>query len=159
MHPRNQFSIGTAIMAPELVQRQGDRVDELSDIYALSVLLWELHTGCIPWNGKSSSEIRTAVLTNNRPPFPASDRVSPYRELIQKCWDADMSKRPQSFGMVVEMLEDLRRSADATVDNLVLKYTPEDPNPTENMSYTAQRALRSAAEDVLRKVIEQHSAP
>lgn len=53
-------------MAPEAAR--GDEVDSRSDIYAAGVILYELLTGSVPFDGKNPISIMTAHLTDPVPP-------------------------------------------------------------------------------------------
>ncbi len=42
-------------MAPEVLR--GDDFDDKSDVYAFGVILWELVTRTVPWEGKSLAQL------------------------------------------------------------------------------------------------------
>src|SRR5947209_5289075 len=59
---------GTATYAaPE--QARGDRVDSRADIFSAGVLLYEMLTGTWPFRGKTSVEVRYAVIHHNPEPL------------------------------------------------------------------------------------------
>ena len=61
---------GTATYAaPE--QARGDRVDKRADIFSLGVLLYEMLTGTLPFRGKTTIDVRHAVLHD--PPQPVEE--------------------------------------------------------------------------------------
>src|SRR5919108_2909710 len=61
---------GTATYAaPE--QARGDRVDKRADIFSLGVLLYEMLTGTWPFRGKTTIDVRHAVLYD--PPRPIAE--------------------------------------------------------------------------------------
>ncbi len=89
-------SVGTFhYMAPEIGRGQYGR--EI-DIYALGILLFELLTGRVPFDGESSHEIIVKHLTAIPDLKPISE---PYRSIVAKCLEKDPAKR---FRSVPEMM-------------------------------------------------------
>ncbi|PCH44114.1 kinase-like protein [Wolfiporia cocos MD-104 SS10] len=69
-----------------------------SDLYSLSVVLWELFAGQNPYENASDGHIMTTVVNGERP-----KRIPKLREsgmpdglwpIIEECWDNDFKKRP-----------------------------------------------------------------
>lgn len=101
-------SVGTFhYMAPEIGQgRYGKEID----IYALGIMLYEMITGSVPFDGESSQEIIMKHLTAE----PALDGIaSPYKEVIQRSLAKDPSQR---FESVHEMRSILPGATVAAVD-------------------------------------------
>jgi serine/threonine protein kinase len=98
-------SVGTFhYMAPEIGRGQYGR--EI-DIYALGILLYELLTGQVPFDGESCHEIIVKHLTA----IPDLEGIDePYRSTIARCLEKDPAKR---FSTVAEMMRFLGMS-DAT---------------------------------------------
>jgi serine/threonine protein kinase len=109
-------SVGTFhYMAPEIGRGQYGR--EI-DIYALGIVLFELLTGRVPFDGESCHEIIVKHLTA----IPdLSGIASPYRETIAKCLEKDPQNR---FANVDEMLRHLNFE-DASVSST-------QPQPTQS---------------------------
>src|SRR5215213_3890739 len=84
---------GTATYAaPE--QARGDRVDKRADIFSLGVLLYEMLTGTWPFRGKTTIDVRHAVLHD--PPRPISElRSSPIPPRLQQIIDRALAKEPK----------------------------------------------------------------
>src|SRR4029453_267905 len=100
---------GTATYAaPE--QARGDRVDKRADIFSTGVLLYEMLTGTWPFRGKTTIDVRHAVLHDAPKPVAEmrSEAVSP---LIQKILDRAMAKEPRDRYQKMEELRDDLRSA------------------------------------------------
>src|SRR4026207_76960 len=84
---------GTATYAaPE--QARGDRVDKRADIFSLGVLLYEMLTGTWPFRGKTTIDVRHAVLHD--PPRPITElRSSEIPPRLQQAVDKALAKEPK----------------------------------------------------------------
>ena len=93
-------SVGTFhYMAPEIGRGQYGR--EI-DIYALGILLYELLTGEVPFDGESCHEIIVKHLTAS----PELGRIpEPYRSTIARCLEKDPVKRFASVGKMIDSLD------------------------------------------------------
>src|SRR5229473_5457264 len=98
---------GTATYAaPE--QARGDRVDARADIFSTGVLLYEMLTGTWPFQGKTSVDVRHAVLHQEPPPLDQvrPDAVPPRLQVII---DRTLQKDPKDrYQKVSELRDDLR---------------------------------------------------
>jgi hypothetical protein len=103
-------SVGTFhYMAPEIgLGRYGKEID----IYALGILLYEMLTGHVPFEGESSQEIIMKHLTT---PPNLSGIPMPYREIIGRAMAKDPADRFQSVeqmrGAVMQQAGDVRLGA------------------------------------------------
>ncbi|HKY42704.1 MAG TPA: protein kinase, partial [Pyrinomonadaceae bacterium] len=99
---------GTATYAaPE--QARGDRVDKRADIFSLGVLLYEMLTGTWPFRGKTTIDVRHAVLHD--PPRPISElRSSPIPPRLNQIIDRALAKEPKDrFQNMDDFRNDLRQ--------------------------------------------------
>jgi serine/threonine protein kinase/tetratricopeptide (TPR) repeat protein len=98
---------GTATYAaPE--QARGDRVDKRADIFSTGVLLYEMITGTWPFRGKSTIDVRHAVLYDAPKPL-AEMRRDPLPARLQPILDRAMAKEPRDrYQKMEEMLDDMR---------------------------------------------------
>jgi serine/threonine protein kinase/Flp pilus assembly protein TadD len=92
--------------APE--QARGDRVDARADIFSTGVLLYELLTGTWPFRGKTTIDVRHAVLHDApRPLAEARPGYTPPR--LQQILDRALAKEPRDrYQKIIEMRDDLR---------------------------------------------------
>ncbi len=99
---------GTATYAaPE--QARGDRVDRRADIFSLGVLLYEMLTGTWPFRGKTTIDVRHAVLHD--PPRPIADlRSDPIPQRLQQIIDRALEKEPKDrFQNMDDFRKELRQ--------------------------------------------------
>ena len=99
--------VGTVgYMAPE--QAQGQPVDARSDIFAFTVVLYELLAGRRPFTGATDVDVLHAIV--NRTPEPLADSVPrPLRALVERGLQKDPAARFQSMREVVAELRHLTR--------------------------------------------------
>jgi serine/threonine-protein kinase len=92
--------------APE--QARGDTVDARADIFSTGVLLYELLTGTWPFRGKTSVDVRHAVLHDQPKPLAeARPGTTPLR--LQGILDRALQKEPRDrYQKVSELRDDLK---------------------------------------------------
>ncbi len=136
---------GTATYAaPE--QARGDRVDKRADIFSTGVLLYEMVTGTWPFRGKSTIDVRHAVLYDAPKPL-AEMRRDPLPARLQQILDRAIAKDPRDrYQKMEEMRNDLRSvlqevtaaaSGGAPLDTI----TPEPPRHVAGAN-PVSRAMR-----------------
>ena len=74
-----------------------------SDIYSFGMMLYEMLTGFIPFEGYDSNQIQSFVLAGQRPPFPEGIPMQ-IQSIIQKCWSQNPDERP-SLNDITQMLK------------------------------------------------------
>jgi serine/threonine protein kinase len=93
--------------APELFQ--GAKSNEKSDIYAFGVVLWELLTCDVPFDGLTETQVRGLLEQGKRPeiPQPLPEGFPPeFVSLICSCWDQSPELRPtaqQALAALISM--------------------------------------------------------
>jgi serine/threonine protein kinase len=88
-------------MAPEVIKHA--KYDQRIDVYSFGIILWELFTSQLPYDGMPSLSAAAAVVENGlRPAIPAE--VPPaVAGLMQRCWAGDATQRPQFVQVVAEV--------------------------------------------------------
>ncbi|HYJ47410.1 MAG TPA: serine/threonine-protein kinase, partial [Pyrinomonadaceae bacterium] len=92
--------------APE--QARGDHVDSRADIFSTGVLLYELLTGTWPFRGKTSIDVRHAVLHDQPKPL-AEARPGHVPPRLQQILDRALQKEPRDrYQKIAEFRDDLK---------------------------------------------------
>jgi serine/threonine protein kinase len=133
---RYAHMIGTpAYMSPEQAQMSGLDVDTRTDIYSLSVLLYELLTGTTPFDAETLQEAGYAeierIIRETDPPKPSTRLRSLGQEIV------DVARWRQTSG------EALRKLIKGDLDYIVMKCLEKD----RTRRYETAHAL---AEDIER---------
>jgi len=122
-------------MAPEVLTE--GLHSKASDMFSYGVVLWELATLAVPWEGANQWQIMHAVADEGKrcpppqqvePPFPTG--LADYNALMGAAWAAAPAERP-TFAAAVTQLEAMleRLIASARTDKPPLVATPPQPSP------------------------------
>ena len=141
---------GTATYAaPE--QASGRQVDYRADIFSTGVLLYETLTGTWPFRGKTSVEVRYAVLHDTPRPLAEARSDAPPR--LQEILDRALAKDPRDrYQQISELRDDLRSvlheiGADSSDPLLmagrVATITPRHESGSDTIGHRFRRWLRS----------------
>lgn len=96
-------------MAPELYStvtlRQGEKkhYNNKVDVYSFGIVLWELLTNRMPFEGMSNLQAAYAAAFKQERPAIPEDFPPDLAFLIQSCWVEDANMRP-SFSQIIRML-------------------------------------------------------
>ena len=120
-------SVGTVTyMSPEQVR--GCASDERTDLFSFGVVVYEMATGILPFQGETAGVVAEAIL--NRGPAPAIDlnpRLPPkLDDVINKSLEKDTDLRYQS---AAEIRTDLKRITRALTRPTVVSQTPLSAGP------------------------------
>jgi serine/threonine-protein kinase len=123
---------GTATYAaPE--QARGDRVDKRADIFSLGVLLYEMLTGTWPFRGKTTIDVRHAVLHD--PPRPIAElRSSPIPPRLQNIVDKALEKEPRDRFQNMEDFRNELRQVLQELDAGVTGFQSVTPEPPRHLT-------------------------
>ena len=98
--------IGTVgYMSPE--QARGAEVDARTDIWSLGVVLYEMLSGCAPFQGETPSHVIVSILESEPPPLaPEPEAFAGLEHIVSKALRKEKSERYQTAS---EMAFDLKR--------------------------------------------------
>ena len=99
--------LSPAWAAPELWQL-GGTASKASDIYAFGMLVYEATTATAPWDRLEAEDIRAKLNARARPDTGHLASQPSLRMLVQRCWDHDGERRPDSFYVVSELLHEIK---------------------------------------------------
>lgn len=94
--------VGTpAYLAPEILR--GERADARTDIWAFGIVLCQMLTGSLPFQGNTAFELSASILKEPLPPLTGvSDKL---RQIVEACLAKDRSNRTASAEIVRTQLE------------------------------------------------------
>mmetsp|Transcript_49517 Transcript_49517/g.116728 ORF Transcript_49517/g.116728 Transcript_49517/m.116728 type:complete len:764 (+) Transcript_49517:206-2497(+) len=88
-------------MAPE--SYRDDKCTDRIDIYSLAMMMWEMITGQLPWEGSNFNDVRHAVATAGARPEIPPDTAPELVELLTACWDPAPGRRPSASELLVRI--------------------------------------------------------
>ena len=101
-------------MAPEVMLCK--TYNEKVDVYSFAVILWQMATGKIPYEGATKDEFIKFVGKKGFRPELARHWPKAFKELLVACWSPDFIVRP-SFDAVVMVLDRLNLEEAQKVDS------------------------------------------
>jgi eukaryotic-like serine/threonine-protein kinase len=141
------FAVGTpGYISPEQVR--GDEMDHRCDLYSVGIILYELLTGRLPFNGGETMDVLLAHATEPPPPF-ASVGASGWasaavEEVVHQCLAKNPADRPASARELAERFEAAlaHEPLSGSVDNAA-------PQPCNGESPPAQETPPPAQTNVI----------
>ena len=102
-------------MSPE--QALGKDADHRSDLFSTGVVLYQMATGRLPFQGSTPTETITEIVRSEPVPISELSSVSPpeLERIIRKCMEKDAGRRYQSARDLAVDLDNLKRDTDSGV--------------------------------------------
>jgi serine/threonine protein kinase/tetratricopeptide (TPR) repeat protein len=136
-------TMGTiSYMSPE--QAQGEEVDRRSDIFSLGVMLYEMVTGRVPFQGEHQAAILNSIMTEHPQPLARyNNKVSPELErIVAKALAKDKEDRYQHAD---DLLADLRYEQKMTESTRTAQFSARVPAAKRKKSLFPYVAAVTAA--------------
>ncbi len=130
-------------ISPE--QARGGYCDERSDIYSMGIVMYEMLTGCVPFEGESTVQVALMHIQTEMVPPTMHEPTIPVslEKIILKC----TQKKPEArYASVAALIADLRRAL-MTPDEDFVKIIPvvTSNDPTRVMSNEEVEQIKSEA--------------
>jgi serine/threonine-protein kinase len=152
-------ALGTAAyMSPEQVR--AEQLDGRTDLFSFGIVLYQMATGILPFQGPSSGVITEAIL--NRDPV-APVRVNPnvptlLQEVIRRALEKDKSRRYQHAAEMLAELKLLKRESESGMRVAAAGTgsvpTPATPSSTGGSRFETSTGRSTAARPRVPKVID-----
>ena len=105
--PLNSIYGNLPYIAPEVIS--GKETTFASDIYSVGMLMWEISSGQPPFiNYENDYDLALKIINGMRPKIMPGTPLE-YKELMEQCWNADPTKRPD-IDALFDKIAEINRS-------------------------------------------------
>ncbi|KAH0788544.1 TKL family protein kinase [Histomonas meleagridis] len=149
--PPMSGGVGTAQwMAPEVIQYQ--KYDQKADVYSYGILLWELLTREVPFQGLNNVQIAIAVTNRDSRPLIPQSCPPKLSQLIKICWDKDPNKRPD-FKMITKAFESGEISFPGTEQEFVQAYVNQFSKvETKSTEFNPENVSKESVQQIIKEI-------
>lgn len=118
-------------ISPE--QAKGDRTDARTDIYSVGVMLYEMLSGRLPFDGDGAVSIAIMQISDKPKPLVqvAPNVPEGLRQITEKAMEKDPAKRYQSAQEMLDAIEAFKRNPSARFE---YEYRNMQDNPEKNIN-------------------------
>lgn len=124
-------------ISPE--QAKGDKTDARTDIYSVGVMLYEMLSGRLPFDGDGAVSIAIMQISDKAKPLAqvAPNVPEGLRQITEKAMEKDPAKRYQSAQEMLDAIEEFKRNPSA-------RFEYEYRNMQDNPQKSINRVVNSA---------------
>jgi eukaryotic-like serine/threonine-protein kinase len=127
----------TSYMSPE--QARGLELDQRTDIFSLGVVLYEMVTGRLPYEGTNTYEIVSSILSDKEVPLLGGETPEELERIASKA----MSKARESrYQTTKDLLIDLQNLKEYLRSDIRLRRTPQPAIPTRTATPVQTNIIR-----------------
>jgi DNA-directed RNA polymerase subunit RPC12/RpoP len=138
-----------AFMAPE--QARAEPLDQRCDLFSLGTVLYGLCTGVLPFQGRTTTAVLTALALDAPPPVAALNPTLPHElaDLVMQLLAKKPAERPQSAREVINRLQAIQRP---------LEIAPAAPVGDAAAALTPPRTERATSDSTVVAAIRPWTA-
>src|ERR1051325_9407276 len=138
--PLNSIYGNLPYLAPEVIV--GKETTFASDIYSIGMLMWEISSGQPPFFNKHPYDLVIKIINGMRPKIVPGTPLE-YKELMEQCWDADPTKRPD-IETLDRKMEKMKRLSYLNEDRQINNSTNTNNNLQFNTNYSTSSSLNNS---------------
>jgi serine/threonine protein kinase len=120
-------------IAPEVIVEK--ETTFASDIYSIGIIMWEISSGQPPFiDDKNDYDLVIKIINGTRPEIIPETPLE-YKELMEQCWDADSTKRPNANDLSNKInkinrsyYQSEKQQANSNNGNVIIKSNPSTVN-------------------------------